>query len=99
MLVYCGGGSGRGPPASAPMDVAGMVRDGDVYLTDDAEVKQTAYVSRTVHLVLCLDAQVTIDGSQVKRRCHNCDHRSPPSWRKSVLRPGKIVSHISLQFR
>ena len=32
----------------------------------------------------------------VRRRCHNCSHTQPPSWRKSVLYPGKIVSRASL---
>jgi hypothetical protein len=29
--------------------------------------------------------------NQVRRRCHNCSTRTPPSWRKSNLVPGKIV--------
>ncbi|WVO22361.1 uncharacterized protein IAS62_003691 [Cryptococcus decagattii] len=29
--------------------------------------------------------------SQMKRQCFNCANRNPPSWRKSVLHPGKIL--------
>ncbi|OXG31322.1 hypothetical protein C359_03330 [Cryptococcus neoformans Bt120] len=28
---------------------------------------------------------------QMKRQCFNCTSRNPPSWRKSVLHPGKIL--------
>ncbi|WWC89589.1 uncharacterized protein L201_004514 [Kwoniella dendrophila CBS 6074] len=29
--------------------------------------------------------------SEVKRMCFNCTNKSPPSWRKSLLHPGKIL--------
>ncbi|WRT66106.1 uncharacterized protein IL334_003059 [Kwoniella shivajii] len=28
---------------------------------------------------------------EIKRMCYNCDNRSPPSWRKSVIHPGRIL--------
>ncbi|WVQ77280.1 hypothetical protein IAR50_006964 [Cryptococcus sp. DSM 104548] len=27
----------------------------------------------------------------IKRECHNCTSRNPPSWRKSILSPGRIL--------
>lgn len=64
----------------------------EISYTTDAEVKQTSQVckmsSRRIN-------EVTLMGFyQMKRQCFNCMNRNPPSWRKSVLHPGKIVSRV-----
>lgn len=48
MMVYCGDTRNHGRPGPTHAEMAGMIREGDIFLTDDAEVKQTAWVGLAV---------------------------------------------------
>ena len=63
-------------------------KQGGVEYTTDAEVKQTPEV-RIGQAVYSPQCQAD---TQLKRMCFNCEAKSPPSWRKSVMNPGRIVS-------
>ncbi|EIW70899.1 hypothetical protein TREMEDRAFT_61412 [Tremella mesenterica DSM 1558] len=45
---------------------------------------------QAVDVMYTSDAEVK-QTLEVRRRCHNCHSTTPPSWRKSVLYPGKIL--------
>ncbi|WWC70463.1 uncharacterized protein I206_104414 [Kwoniella pini CBS 10737] len=54
---------------------------------DDDESEQS---EKPILVTYTTDAEVK-QTPEIKRQCFNCTNKSPPSWRKSLLHPGKIL--------
>jgi GATA-binding protein, other eukaryote len=47
-----------------------------------------------VMTVMHTDDAASKETQYLRRRCFNCHQTEPPSWRRSTLNPGKIVSFL-----